>query len=197
MARNYTDACYNLADLFEDSDAFSFGADNNKTTCDFSDPDCDNEWQASFPGNWNATGNYSSVAWKLAAGGAPSEEGYEPKNVTVRLYSGEGCLENDQEVRYFQWGGCEEPPAEDCVSLPWSASSFRVLQTPLEEEGYGCLKGAERGTERSAVRGDDGSDSRDGDDSGDTTSGGARGCSLQLTGLLAGLVGAFVLLLGQ
>ena len=86
--------------------------------------------------------------------------GHDPQDVMVRLYSSEGFLETHEEVRYLQWG----------------ASSFRVMQTPAEEEGYGCLVGAERGTERTDVRG-----------------AGVRGPPTQLSCLVVGLVGSLVL----
>lgn len=53
---NYTEACYNIADLFQED--FGYGTDN-QSTCLFHTDDCDRQWKARLPENYNPAGNFS------------------------------------------------------------------------------------------------------------------------------------------
>jgi hypothetical protein len=143
LAMNYTEACYNLADLFQQD--FGFGTDN-KSTCLFEDAGCDREWEARMPENWDAAGNFSYMSWMVATN--PGEwsgfPNYDPADVTVRVFEGEDCREMEGGNPFYQWGGCEKP-ANDCVQLPFGIGSFRVMRTPEDNKSDGCLVGAERG----------------------------------------------------
>lgn len=167
LAINYTEACYNLDDLFQEG--FGYGADN-QSTCLFESPDCDHEWEARLPGNYDAAGNFSYMSWMVTTNpgewsGFPS---YDPADVTLRVFEGEGCQETEENP-FYQWGGCEEP-ANDCVQLPFGVNSFRVMRTPEQNKSDGCVVGAERGA-------------------------GAREHPLQLTWFFACFIGAIVLYL--
>lgn len=139
---NYTEACYNINDLF----SADFGNGNDgQSTCLWEDESCDHEWEARQPDNWNPTGNYSYISWMLMTN--PGEwsgfPNYDPANVTLRVFGGEDCQETSQDP-FYQWGGCNEP-ANDCVQLPYSVRSFQALRTPEQNKSDGCLVAAERG----------------------------------------------------
>lgn len=140
---NYTEACYNIADLFQAD--FGHGTDN-QSTCLFHNNDCDRQWEARLPSNYDSDGNFSYVSWMVTTD--PGEwagfPGYDPADVTVRVFGEEGC-EETEEKSFYQWGGCEEP-ANDCVQLPYGVRSFRAMRTSEQTESNGgCMVAAERG----------------------------------------------------
>ncbi|KAM0701966.1 hypothetical protein Q7P35_010876 [Cladosporium inversicolor] len=139
---NYTEACYNINDLF--SEEFGSGTDG-LSTCLWEDDDCDHEWEARQPKNYGPTANYSYISWMVTTN--PGEwsgfPNYDPADVTVRVFGGEDCQETS-ETPFYQWGNCDEP-ANDCTQLPYSVQSFQALKTPGQNKSDGCLVGAERG----------------------------------------------------
>ena len=139
---NYTEACYNINDLFSED----FGSGNDgQSTCLWEDRSCDREWEARQPNNWDPAVNYSYISWMVMTN--PGEwsgfPNYDPADVTLRVFGDEDCQETSQDP-FYQWGSCEEP-ANECVQLPYSVQSFQVLKTPAQNKSDGCLVAAERG----------------------------------------------------
>ncbi|KAM0723852.1 hypothetical protein Q7P37_000842 [Cladosporium fusiforme] len=142
LALNYTEACYNIDDLFQSE--FGYGPDN-QSTCLYHHEDCNHEWEARLPDNYDPVANYSYISWQVST--TPGEMGgfpnHNPADVALRVFDGEDCEETSGNL-FYQWGGCEEP-ANDCVQLPYSVGSFRVMKTAEQNKSDGCLVAAERG----------------------------------------------------
>ena len=134
---NYTEACYNLDEIF------AWRYDNhsglNDRSCHWDSSSCPNEWRylEGFNFDPNAT---NSVITTVLSGNNMDESPDWPAQV-FRTFEREGC---DQDGDWHQWTGCENE-RDECRELPYGVRSFHVSYQPKDSRVDECVFARERG----------------------------------------------------
>ena len=137
---NYTEACYNIANIFAWRDA-NQTAGRIDRSCHWNSDSCPNEWRYLHHYNFDPNATHSIITTRLA-GDDMSERLDGPAQV-FRTFERDDCHE---EGDWHQWTGCEEV-SDECRELPYGVRSFRVsYQAEEEEDRVGeCVLAGERG----------------------------------------------------
>jgi hypothetical protein len=134
---NYTEACYNIADIFAWRDDVNQTAGRIDRSCHWDSDSCPNEWRYLDHSNFDPNATHSVITTRLA-GDSMSEWLDWPAQV-FRTFERENC---DEEGGWHQWMGCEEV-TDDCRELPYGVRSFQVSYQAEEDDrvGEGVLAG--------------------------------------------------------
>ena len=135
---NYTEACYNLNEVFD------WRYDNhsglNDRSCHWDSNSCPNEWQylEGFKYDPNAT---NSVITTILDGNNMKESQDWPLQA-FRTFERERC---DQGGNWHQWTGCENEK-DECRELPYGVRSFQVSYQLGDSRIDECVFAGQRGT---------------------------------------------------
>ncbi|KAM0712508.1 hypothetical protein Q7P37_011605 [Cladosporium fusiforme] len=134
---NYTEACYNIDEVF------AWGT-NNQTgridrSCHWDNDACPNEWYYRERSNFDSSANHSVITTAIA-GDSTAEWSDWPLQV-FRTFEREDC---DETGDWHQWTGCEGLK-DECRELPYGVRSFRVSYQSEENRTDECVVAGERG----------------------------------------------------
>jgi hypothetical protein len=135
---NYTESCYNIADIFAWRDA-NQTAGRIDRSCHWDSDSCPNEWRYLDHSNFNPNATHSIVTVVLA-GDRMSERLDGPAQV-FRTFEHADCDENGD---WHQWTGCEDE-RDECRELPYGIRSFHVSYQSEETRADECVFAGERG----------------------------------------------------
>lgn len=134
---NYTEACYNLDEVF----AWRF--DNQSgivdRSCHWDSDSCPNEWRYLEGFNYNPNATNSVITTVLS--GWNMKESPEWPAQMFRTFERERC---DQGGNWHQWTGCEDE-RDKCRELPYGVRSFQVSYQSEEGRVAECVFAGERG----------------------------------------------------
>jgi hypothetical protein len=135
---NYTEACYNLADIFAWRDA-NHTAGRIDRSCHWDSDSCPNEWRYLDHSNFAPDATHSIITTHLA--GDRMSEWLDGTAQVFRTFQREDC---DEEGDWHQWMGCEDE-TDECRELPCGVRSFRVgYQAEEEDRVDECVFARER-----------------------------------------------------
>jgi hypothetical protein len=142
---NYTEACYNIANIFDWRDA-NQTAGRIDRSCHWDSDSCPNEWRYLDHSNFDPNATHSIITTRLAGDGM--SKWLDGPAQVFRTFEREDC---DEEGDWHQWTGCEEV-TDECRELPYGVRSFRVAYQAEEEEKRvdGCVLAGERGGRESS-----------------------------------------------
>jgi hypothetical protein len=143
---NYTEACYNIADIFAWRGA-NQTAGRIDRSCHWDSDSCPNEWRYLDHSKFDPNATHSVITTRLA-GDDMSEWLNGPAQV-FWTFEREDC---DEEGSWHRWTGCEEV-TDECRGLPYGVRSFRIsYQAEEEEDMVGeCVLAGERSAVESSV----------------------------------------------
>lgn len=134
---NYTEACYNLDEVF----AWRF--DNQSVivdrSCHWDSDSCPNEWRYLEGFNFNPNATNSVITTVLS--GWKMQEPPDWRAQVFRTFERESC---DQGGNWHQWTGCEDE-RDECRELPYGVRSFQVSYQSEDGRADECVFAGERG----------------------------------------------------
>jgi len=134
---NYTEACYNLDEVFAWRSNNSSGL--NDRSCHWDSASCPNEWRYLEGFNYNPNTTNSVITTVLS--GWNTEESPDWQAQVFRTFEREGC---DQGGNWHQWTGCEDE-RDECRELPYGVRSFEVSYQSEDSRTDECVFAGERG----------------------------------------------------
>jgi len=135
---DYTEACYNLDEVFAWRYANDSGLSNDRS-CHWDGDSCPNEWRYVEGLNYDPNATNSVITTVLSGYNMDLSPDW-PAQV-FRTFEREGC---DQGGDWHQWTGCENEK-DECRELPYGVRSFQVSYQPEDTRVDECIFAGERG----------------------------------------------------
>lgn len=139
---DYTEACYNLDEVF------SWRYDNhsglNDRSCHWDSDSCLNEWR--YVEGFNYASNATNSVITTVLSGYNMDESPDWPAQVFRTFEREGC---DRGGDWHQWTGCEDE-RDECRELPYGVRSFQVSYQLEDSRIDECVFAGQRGTLESA-----------------------------------------------
>jgi hypothetical protein len=134
---NYTEACYNIQDVF------AWRPDNETgridRSCHWDTDSCPNEWRYLEHYNFDPNANHSVITTVLA--GDSMSESLDGPTQVFRTFERGDC---DESGDWHQWTGCEDE-RDECRELPYGVRSFHVSYRSEDTRTDECVLAGERG----------------------------------------------------
>jgi hypothetical protein len=134
---NYTEACYDLDEVFAWRSHNSSGL--NDRSCHWDSASCPNEWRYLEGFNFNPNTTNSVITTVLS--GWNMQEAPDWQAQVFRTFEREGC---DRGGNWHQWTGCEDE-RDECRELPYGVRSFQLAYQAEDDRTDGCVFAGERG----------------------------------------------------
>jgi len=144
---NFTEACYNIDDVFAWRHPNQTTSGRLDRSCYWDFDSCPNEWRYLDHYNFDPNATYPIITTILSGDGL--SEWLDGTAQVFRTFEREDC---DESGCWHQWTGCEDE-RDECRELPYGIRSFHVSYQPEGNRTDECVFAGERGELESVAGG--------------------------------------------